>query len=289
MTQASQDSGFAWPPPADDLAAVEVVELRNCTWTVRLVAPLAPSCAGDRRLLPVTPERHRPSRLHLSCSLLAAGVLLGAMLPGTPDGRAPIVRVLRTLGVASSHDDHPRAPVAFTRSGQLAPPAVAPQAAVDAGLGRGQSGTAAAAALDPPWAVSRSVAVSLRGTTPGSGPGARRRPVSRRPPAERQVLDVMDQYQSAFSRMDIVRLQLLWPASDRHALTRTFGETSEHRLTLSRCAVDVGEVRATTRCLGVLRSRPRRSDQRTRVQRGEWTFELERDADRWAIASVVSR
>jgi hypothetical protein len=53
--------------------------------------------------------------------------------------------------------------------------------------------------------------------------------------------------------------------------------------------VDVAEVRATTRCLGVLRSRLRRSEERTRVERGEWTFELERDADRWAIASVVSR
>lgn len=290
MRQASQERGFAWPPSADDLAALEVVELRDGRWTARLVAPAVQPRARHQRLVPAPPARPRPSRVSRSSWVLAAGVLFGSMLPGTPDGRAPIVGVLRTLGVGSSRVEGPRAVVVVAGAGPVARPAVAPRVHVDAGPVREPSTMVVAAALEPAGAASLSAAAPVKATsTRRPGAGARRRPAPRRSPEERQVLDVMRQYEAAFSRMDVARLQALWPASDRQALTRTFGETSEHRLTLARCAVDVADVRATTRCTGVLRARPRRSEERTRVQRGEWTFHLEHDAGRWEIASVVSR
>lgn len=235
-----------------------------------------------------------PPRVNRSGWLLAAGVLFGAMLPGTPDGRPPLVGVLRTLGVAPSHDADPSA-IPVTRTDHAAPPAVAPHPNVGARFVRAAleipaEAAPAPAVPEPPSVAAPVKAASVKATsTRGPGAGVRRRAVPRPSPAEREVLAVMRQYEAAFSRMDVARLQVLWPASDRQALTRTFGATSEHRLTLARCDVDVSDARATTRCAGVLRSRPRRSDERTRVQRGQWTFQLEHDAGRWEIASVVSR
>lgn len=269
MRQTSQECGFAWPPSVDDLAALDVVELRDSRWTDCLVAPSVPPRPRDRPLLPAAQDRPRASRVPRSSLVLAAGVLLGSTFPGTPDGRAPIAGVLPTCGVAASDVEGPGARVAVPDSSQVVPPVVAP----------------------PPLGhVSRPAAAPVKASSARApGVGARRRPVPGRSPVERQVLDVTRQYEAAFSRMDVARLQALWPASDRQTLTRTFGQTSEHRLTLAKCAVNVSDVRATTRCLGVLRSRPRRSEERTRVQRGEWTFQLERDAEAWEIASVVFR
>jgi hypothetical protein len=240
-------------------------------------------------MVPQAQAHPRAPRVDRSGWLLAAGVLLGAMLPGTPDGRPPLVGVLRTLGVAPSHDAEPGA-IAVTGADHAAPPAVEPQPEVDARFVRAALDIPAEAAPAPAVPEPLRAAKPVKATsTRAPGAGVRRRPVPRRSPAEREVLDVMRQYEAAFSRMDVARLQVLWPASDRQALTRTFGATSEHRLTLARCDVDVSDSRATTRCAGVLRSRPRRSDERTRVQRGEWTFQFEHDAGRWKIASVVSR
>ncbi len=283
------DSGFAWPPSADDLDVLEMVEVPEGSRSAGPMSHPPGRHTGNVRRTR-SPDSHRATHLRFSICVFSAGVLLGAAIPGTRDGRAPVLGGLSRFGVGASYGQAADAPGPHTGRDDV-------QAA------DGGNGTSTALAPDsghaqrdeaPPVEVSpvgdRSAPPSSAGPASTARTGAgRRRTAPRRSPDERQVLDVMHQYQSAYSRMDVARLQALWPAGDRDALARTFGATSEHRLTLDRCVVEVSDADASTRCLGVLRFRPRRSDARTGVQRQEWTFQLQRGAGHWAIASVASR
>ena len=200
---------------------------------------------------------------------LAAGVLLGAVVPGGVDTSPPtgFGRASTVVGAA------------LMAAGPTEP--AAPTAAVPA-LGNGLEASSAPAASVPSTAVPASRAVPE--TTP--------RPVPRRPAprvtdaATRSVLGTVQTFGAAWSRLDATSTRRVWPAADGAVLTRAFTGISEQRLTLRGCAVSVDRQDATARCAGTLRYRPRVGDHATQTRYGPWDFTLEKQRAGWVITTV---
>jgi hypothetical protein len=111
--------------------------------------------------------------------------------------------------------------------------------------------------------------------------------VSRVPPSEGPaILGTVQQYASAWSRLDARATQALWPSVDRASLVGTFTAIREQRLTLAGCKATVADDLAAVTCRGTLRYRPRVGEHSTRTEQGRWTFDLARRDQSWVIASV---
>lgn len=268
---------FEWPPSPTDLSAVSVVLIRGTS--ARTAAPAVrhtPAAASP--VMAAGPSRRR-GRLDTlqQLTLLGAGMLVGAALPGLDDGRRPLVGVaqaaeaspLPAASVAPAADDGatrrtavPAAPISTPASVQ------SPE----------HSGTPPAAADTPAAAAHRAAAPTRAPAVPS--------PESV-DPRTRQVLRALRSYEAAYSRMDASAAARVWPTANQEDLTRTFTAVREQRLWLHDCSISAGQEQASGRCRGTLRYRPRVGDHSTRLRYGTWRFALEQESGRWLIRQVT--
>lgn len=141
------------------------------------------------------------------------------------------------------------------------------------------SGAAGNAGSDEAGVVPRPAARAAAGASAAAAP-ARDRPA---------IINVLDKYEAAYSRMDVAGARAVWPSVDTRALGRAFGSLHEQRLVLGACDVTVDGNAATANCPGTLRYRPRVGHDAPRVRNGRWTLHLERHSDGWKIARVAVR
>jgi hypothetical protein len=307
---------FEWPPSPTDLSTVSVMPLGGASRALAKPTPVYRSASNDRHVaaMPIvhrstraefdkklswmvltaaapaaTPEAdrrvRRPSmrrRLRLDTfqqlTLLAAGMLVGAALPGLDDGRRPMVGVARAAEASSIAPTAVAKPVAPTGMSRSAPPV----AATPPGAVRPDAST-------PPTGQPALAAPGARGA-----PGVMRsipRPVSAPrssvDPRTQQVLGLLRSYQAAYSRMDASAAAKVWPSANLEALTRAFTAVREQRLWLHGCTISGTDAQASGTCRGTLRYRPRVGDHSTRLRHGTWQFALEREAGRWLIRRVT--
>lgn len=276
-----QDTSFSWPPPASDLASTDLIDLQTSPPTLesatasparRAVISAAPTGTNDHPA--VGPRRFagRAARASRRVGVgrrgspppwgwLAAGLLLGAVLPGPKDTAPPTrLGVASTLGLT----------IPTMEAAAPAPPNEAP-----------------AATSPAPMVLPAAAAPAGEATAPPARSEARRR-TRAATPGSREILGTVEAFGTAWSRLDADGTRRVWPGADRAVLQRTFNGLREQRLTLDGCAVSVADDEATARCAGTLRYRPRVGDHSTRTRRGRWAFDLERKRTGWVITDVTS-
>jgi hypothetical protein len=230
-------------------------------------------------------ERARPSmrrRVRLDTfqqlTLLAAGMLVGAALPGLDDGRRPMLGVARAAEASVIAPSAVATPAAASGLSRPAPPKTAPSP----GAVRPDAST--------PAIDQRTLAAHVTASAPALVPPSRRpvsTPAGPVDPRRQQVLGLLRSYQAAYSRMDAAAAAKVWPSANQEALTRAFTAVREQRLWLHGCTISGTDAQASGTCRGTLRYRPRVGDHSTRLRYGTWRFALEREAGRWLIRRVT--
>lgn len=109
------------------------------------------------------------------------------------------------------------------------------------------------------------------------------------PRAQGSISEVLDRYESAYSRLDVSAAQRVWPSVDARALDRAFSSLRAQRLAFGACEVSVSGSEATARCPGSLRYTPRIGSDTSRIRNGRWTMRLSRTPEGWTITSVDVR
>ena len=266
-------TAFEWPPSAGDLSSVTVVQVGaptavSATRAASRAVATAPALASSA---PRRPRRRLNTLQQLT--LLAAGMLVGAALPGIDDGRRPIVGIGQAAEAAS-------APAAAEAAAGAASATVSPAAVPALPV----EGGATSSVADDRVAV----ATIATASTPTAASTARAAVRSvPRDPRTRQVLQALRKYETAFSRMDAGATSAVWPSANRDELTRTFTAVREQRLWLHGCTVSGTGPTAAGTCRGTLRYRPRVGDHSTRLRHGTWRFALEQADDTWLISRVT--
>jgi hypothetical protein len=108
------------------------------------------------------------------------------------------------------------------------------------------------------------------------------------PSAESQVVAVLGQYQSAYSRLDAASVQEIWPSVDRERLERAFRNLEWQDLEFSTCRVNVSGAAAVATCTGVAEYTTRVGSRNGRDGR-TWTFTLRQASESWLIQTVQMR
>jgi hypothetical protein len=274
---ASNDGHVAGTPIVRRSAQAEF-DKPTLRWMVLAATASAATPEAERRVHRHSTRRRARLNTFQQLTLLAAGMLVGAALPGLDDGRRPIVGVARAAEASSIAPPAVAKPAARTGMALSAPPVAAtPRGAVPPDAWTpptGQQAIAARAVGSVPTAV-RSIPRPL--STPA-------RSVD---PRTQQVLGLLRSYQAAYSRMDASAAAKVWPSANLEALTRAFTAVREQRLWLHGCTISGTGAQASGTCRGTLRYRPRVGDHSTRLRYGTWQFALEREAGRWLIRRVT--
>jgi len=117
-------------------------------------------------------------------------------------------------------------------------------------------------------------------------PAAVSRPLNEEP----AIRAVLEEYGTAYSRLDARAARAVWPAVDEQALARAFNALESQKIAFERCEVHVDGSAAQAACRGVSTWVPRVGERRPRRDAREWTFRLERRADaQWRIRSASMR
>ena len=110
------------------------------------------------------------------------------------------------------------------------------------------------------------------------------------PGDEPAVRAVLQQYGSAYTRLDARAARVVWPSVDGRALARAFEALESQQVVFERCDVFVQGSEARAACRGSATYVPRVGDRRPRTEPRQWTFRLEKAADaNWRIASADIR
>jgi hypothetical protein len=133
-----------------------------------------------------------------------------------------------------------------------------------------------------------------RGVTPRLVAALHRAPTNKPAPVRRAtrsaetpfLIGTVQQYASAYSRLDARATRAVWPGADRQGLVASFTGLREQRLSLAACAASVAGDSGAVTCRGTLRYRPRVGDHTTRTRQGRWRFDMTRQSGAWVIASV---
>jgi hypothetical protein len=97
---------------------------------------------------------------------------------------------------------------------------------------------------------------------------------------------VLDAYRDSYDHLDASSAALIWRGVDTRALARAFSSLSSQALSFDQCDVRINGAQATARCSGELRYVRRVGAPTMHVLRLSWAIDLERNADRWVIASI---
>jgi len=99
---------------------------------------------------------------------------------------------------------------------------------------------------------------------------------------------VIQEYATAFGRLDPGAAKRVWPTLDEQALARAFNGLQSQSLTLDDCGVTItGAVAAQASCHGRATYLPKIGRQRPFSTTGEWTFSLARAGSAWVIQSAA--
>ena len=186
----------------------------------------------------------------------------------------------------AARDVGAKPPVASPRLGAAATPAVAPALAtrVDA-----SSAPAPTSAMPPPPAAT---SASAPAPEPLAAAPAAVRPVAAvltsASTDEADIRSTLTRFRTAYSQLDASAARDVWPSVDRRALERAFQSLKSQELRFDQCSLTVTGARAQAACKGRAMYVPRIGDQSPRSTSREWTFELQKAAERWTIASARS-
>ena len=100
------------------------------------------------------------------------------------------------------------------------------------------------------------------------------------------VLDVLNKYATAYSRLDAAAAQEVWPAVNRPALTRAFDGLASQRVSLERCDVSVSTASAHANCAGSATWSPKIGNGGAHTDACNWTFQLAKAGDDWQIVTA---
>jgi hypothetical protein len=106
------------------------------------------------------------------------------------------------------------------------------------------------------------------------------------PAPERLVRRTLDDYVTAYNRLDADAAQRVWPNVDRQALARAFDDLASQRVTLGDCQIAVASETAHATCDGSTTWTPKIGGGSPRTDARTWTFELGRSAASWQIVSA---
>lgn len=312
------DAPFSWPPSANDLARVEVLDVTQSLAGRAGMAP-SPSRPAGPRARRHAARRHARARASTAPSartrdgwlLLASGVLIGATLPGLgqirPTAHEPhaaptaaastegadlraMQSLLRGDGGAARDDRRADARVAVAAANEPGERADPPPPASLPPTPRPTPERVPMPENATGVQTTSLSAETLRAASPPSRqPGTRRttRPAAfRTDDRELPIRRVLQAYERAWSRMDAGATRAVWPSADPSMLQAAFGSVSEQRLQLAACDLGMSGDRALAVCLGTLRYRPRNSAKAPGVGRGRWEFDLQRSPDGWRITAV---
>ena len=105
---------------------------------------------------------------------------------------------------------------------------------------------------------------------------------------EAGIQTTLTRFRTAYSKLDASAARDVWPSVDRRALERAFQSLKSQELRFDQCSLTVTGARAQAACKGRAMYVPRIGDQSPRSTSREWTFELQKAAERWTIASARS-
>jgi hypothetical protein len=100
------------------------------------------------------------------------------------------------------------------------------------------------------------------------------------------VRGVLNRYATAYSHLDAVAAQEVWPAVNRSALSRAFDGLASQRVSLERCAIDVKGITAHATCAGSATWSPKIGNGGSRTEARNWTFQLAKAGEDWQIVSA---
>jgi hypothetical protein len=96
---------------------------------------------------------------------------------------------------------------------------------------------------------------------------------------------LIEGYLAGYNNLDAGGVHAVWPAVDRRALARAFGQLANQRLVFSRCEVRGAGDSGNGFCLGRATWRPRVGGGE-RTERRVWRFDFTQHEGRWAIDAV---
>jgi hypothetical protein len=100
------------------------------------------------------------------------------------------------------------------------------------------------------------------------------------------VLDVLNRYAAAYSRLDAAAAQEVWPAVNRPALARAFDGLASQHVALERCDVSVSTESAHANCNGFATWSPKIGNSVAHTDACNWTFQLAKAGTDWQIVSA---
>jgi hypothetical protein len=103
---------------------------------------------------------------------------------------------------------------------------------------------------------------------------------------ERNIYQVVQQYERAYEQLDVDAARAIWPSVDARALARAFDGLKEQQLEFSSCRVTVAAGEATVVCGGRASYVTRVGHHATRTEPREWTFRLRKIDANWLIAKA---
>jgi hypothetical protein len=133
----------------------------------------------------------------------------------------------------------------------------------------------------------------LDGTSAGTPASAAPAPVNSTlapPPVvddSEAVRDVLQQYRSAYERLDADAAQAVWPRVDRGALARAFDGLQAQSVTFQSCDIQVaGDGRGSATCRGTTEYVPKVGGGAPRSEPRTWRFALRKVGPDWKIESA---
>jgi hypothetical protein len=105
---------------------------------------------------------------------------------------------------------------------------------------------------------------------------------------EEQIRGVLDQYASAYSRLDAAAASAIFPGVDQRALARAFEGLSSQKVSLGACDVRLAIETAIVDCAGTATWTPKIGGG-TRTEPRRWQFRLRDVSGGWQIVAVKVR
>lgn len=100
------------------------------------------------------------------------------------------------------------------------------------------------------------------------------------------VRELLASYQAAYGRLDARFAKEIWPSVDERALARAFSGLESQTVTFDTCDLTVSGARAVASCRGNATFMTRIGRRNSHTESRQWTFLLEKSAERWVIGAV---
>ena len=102
------------------------------------------------------------------------------------------------------------------------------------------------------------------------------------------VLQILQEYQQAFQRLDVGAAKAVWPSLDDRKLRRAFQQLDGQELRFASCdVVSISGRDANASCRGDLTYRPKVGSRAMTLTAREWTFNLSRADAGWQIVNAT--